>query len=162
MHKGYRLALKVEEKRKKKQEKSNRGRGRGRDGRGQRGSFGGRSVDQISQGESELVEKSGDSNSKSSYRGRGSSNSSRGRSSGSGRGSYFATMKCYNCHQLGHPAYRYAEKSSSSQGGERRVNYTQEDATNMKTLEVSLDSEVGENLMIRRVWIKVLALCEPI
>ncbi|GLJ27819.1 hypothetical protein SUGI_0545980 [Cryptomeria japonica] len=46
VHKYYQLALKVEEKIKKKQEQSNRGRGRGRHGRGHRGSYGGRSVDQ--------------------------------------------------------------------------------------------------------------------
>lgn len=82
VHKCYQSALKVEEKSKKKQEKSNKGRGRGRDGRGHRGSYGGRGLDKISQGESKLVEKTGYSNSKRSYRGRGSSNSSRGRSSG--------------------------------------------------------------------------------
>lgn len=97
VQKCYQLALKVEERSRKKQEQHNRGRGRGRDGRGHRGSFGGRHIDQRSQGESKLIEQSGDSQTKPNYRGRGSSNPGRGRSSGPGRGSYFSTMKCYNC-----------------------------------------------------------------
>lgn len=68
-------------------------------------------------------------------------------------------MKCYNCHQLGHPTYRCPKKSSSSQGGERRVNYIQEDATNVKASEVSLDYEVGE--MMRRFLIKEPIKEEP-
>lgn len=64
-------------------------------------------------------------------------------------------MKGYNCQKLGHPAYRCLEKPSSSYGGEKRVNYVQEDGGNTRTSTLNhLASEDGESLMIKRVLMK--------
>ena len=57
VHKCYQMALKVEEKGKRKQDHTSKNRGRGRDSRGHRGSYGGRSNDIRSQGESKLTKK---------------------------------------------------------------------------------------------------------
>lgn len=152
VHQSYQLALKVKEKLKRKHDSSsNRGRGRGKENRGHRGDFGGRKLEQITQSESKLTEQQESGTGKGGFnRGRGSNNGFRGRSSGQGRGSsYFASMKCYHCNQLGHPAYRCPEKGSSSHNSERRVNYLQEETSRNKTSEVALESEVGDNLMIR-------------
>jgi hypothetical protein len=71
-------------------------------------------------------------------------------------------MKCYHCQQLGHPTYRCPEKSSTSQGSTKRVNYVQEESSSSnKHSEVPLESEEGENLMIRRTLIKELVKEEP-
>lgn len=61
-------------------------------------------------------------------------------------------MKCYNFVQLGHPAYRCPNKQSSSQG-EKKIACVQEEDCSRHS-QVSLDSEKGENLMLRRILIK--------
>ena len=64
-------------------------------------------------------------------------------------------MKCYNCGQLGHPKYKCPHRASTSQNGERRVAYVQEDNVSMNSLEVHLMIEPeGESLMIRRTLLK--------
>ena len=64
-------------------------------------------------------------------------------------------MKCYNCGQLGHPKYKCPQRASTSQNGERRVAYVQEDNVSMNSPEVQLMTEAqGENLMLRRTLLK--------
>lgn len=159
VHQDYQIGLKVEEKGKRKQDQTSKNRGRGRDGRGHRGSYGGRSNDSRPQGESKLTEQSGETSQRGgSSRGRGFGG--RGRLAG-GRGpSYFATMKCYHCQQLGHLAYRCPKKGSSSQG-EKKVAYVHEDTSSVKSLDIQLDLESGENLMIKRILIREPAKEEP-
>ena len=71
-------------------------------------------------------------------------------------------MKCYNCNQIGHLAYRFPEKGSTSQGSVKRVNYVQEESsTSNKPFEVPLESKEEENLMIRRILIKEPIKEEP-
>lgn len=128
VQKCYQLALKVEEKLRKKQDFSNRSRGKGIEQSHQRGNFGGgRGKETIPQGDSKTSEAIDSRNPRggSNQRGKGSNNF-RGRSNSQGKGpSYFATMQCYNCNQLGHPSYRCLEKASSL--GEINVTYAQED-----------------------------------
>lgn len=69
-------------------------------------------------------------------------------------------MKCYNCHQFGHLAYRCPNKETSSQS-KKMVNYVQEDTSTIKSPEINLDSESGDNLIIRRFLIKELVREEP-
>src|SRR5271156_1945210 len=69
-------------------------------------------------------------------------------------------MKCYNCGNLGHPAYRCPEKPSTSQG-ERRNTYVQEDQASCHNQEVNLDSKKGENLMFHRILLKEPSKEEP-
>ena len=148
--KCFQLALKVEEKLKRKSERRQGGRS-GRNDQG-RGNFNNRGQGQRSQGESNPKEQVGDSSSRGGYGGRGSNG---GRSGGSGRGSRFSGMKCYNCGQLGHPKYKCPQRASTSQNGERRVTYVQEDNVSMNSPEVQLMREAeGENLMIRRTLLK--------
>ena len=159
VHKCFQLALKVEERNKKRQESnSNRGRGRGF----HRGGYKGRDNETKTQEDSKPVEQNHHNNNhRGGYqRGRNSYNGGRGRHSYGGRGSHFATMKCYNCGNLGHPAYRCPDKPSSSQG-ERRNNYVQEDQVSCHNQEVNLDSEKGENLMFRRILLKEPSKEEP-
>lgn len=126
MHKCFQLALKVKEKNKKKQDSNPRGRGRGRDSTRHRGGYGGRSSEPRSQGDYNMVEKSNEPSGRGIYgRGRGFQGGGRGRSSSFSRGSHFVNMKCYNCGQLGHLAYRCLDKASSSQG-EKKIAYAQE------------------------------------
>ena len=102
----HQLALKVEEKNKRKGDSNFKDRGKGRNQKNQRGGYQGKGSDQKSQSESKPMEQPIDHSSRGGYnRGRGNQGgSSRGR--GGRSSSYFATMKCYNCGQLGHPAYR--------------------------------------------------------
>ena len=109
-HKCFQLALKVKEKNKKATYSKFRGIGREKDGRGQRG-YGGRGSDSRPQGDNKLTEQQEVSSRRGSFnRGRGSNTSWSGRSKNQRRGSYFATMKCYHCNQLGHPTYRCSKK----------------------------------------------------
>ena len=62
-------------------------------------------------------------------------------------------MKCCNCGQLGHPAYRCYDIASSSQG-KKKIFYAQEEFSNVKTHEVNLYFESIENLMLKRVLIR--------
>lgn len=161
VHQCYQLAIKIEERNKRKHDQSSKGRGRGRDQRGQRGGYQGRGGDQRSQGESKLTEHGGETSSRGGFnRGRGpQGGSNRGRGAGRSN-SYFATMKCYHCNQLGHPAYRCPEKASSS--NEKKVAYAQEDTMSVKTPEIShIESKVGENLMFNRVLIRQPVKEEP-
>ena len=71
-------------------------------------------------------------------------------------------MKCYHCNQMGHPAYSYPEKGSTSQGGDKRTNLVHDEKnTTKKHAEVPLNSEEGENLMMRTSLIKKLVKEEP-
>lgn len=104
------------------------------------------------------MEQGSETSSRGGFRGRGShGGSGRGRGGSGGRsGSYFATMKYYNYWQLGHPAYSCPEKASSS-NLEKRVAYAQEDTSSFKSLEVNrIESEMGENMMFRRVLTRQL------
>lgn len=62
---------------------------------------------------------------------------------------------------MGHPSYRFLEKKSSS-NNEKRVVYAKEDTSSIKSPEVShIESEIGENLMFRRVLIRQPVKEEP-
>lgn len=69
-------------------------------------------------------------------------------------------MKCYNCQKLGHPAYRCPEKPSSSHGGERKVNYVQEEGSSIRTPAMHLAPEDGESLIMRKVLMQEPHKCE--
>ena len=159
----YQMALKIEEKSKRKQD-SSKGKGKGKDTKGQRGGYGGRSSDSRAQGEVKFSEQQEGSSSRGG-RGRNSNSNFRGRSGGSsqsGRGNYFANMKCYHCNQMGHPAYRCPEKGVSSQVGDKRANLVHEDTNAVdKHSKIPLNSKEGENLMMRRTLIKEPVKEEP-
>lgn len=70
-------------------------------------------------------------------------------------------MKFYQCGHLRHPAYRCPDKPSAL-NSEKRVAYAQEDSGSSCTNEGSkLESEMGENLMIRKVFIRQPNQSEP-
>lgn len=72
-------------------------------------------------------------------------------------------MKCYHFNQMGHPAYRYLEKGSTAHGGDKRVNYVQEEpSSGRKKLGVPLELEEGKNLVMRGTLIKKAIKEEPI
>lgn len=109
VNKCFQLALRAKEKL-KRSEQGNRDKG-GRSLIG-KGNFGGISRNQRFSGESSQGEQVGDSSSRGGYHGRRPSG--RGGTNGSGRGSKFSSMRCYNYNQMGHPAYKYPEKASTS------------------------------------------------
>lgn len=129
------MAQNLEDKQRRKQEPNSKNRGRGRDSSGGQRGGSSRGGESRSQGERRLLEKSLEIGKRGTYgRGRGSQGN-RGR--GAGRcSSYFATMKCYQCGQLGHPTYRCPDKLLAS-NSEKRVAYTQEDSISPCTNEVS-------------------------
>lgn len=145
LHSFYQMPLKVEEKLKKRHEYSNKGRRRGRD---YRSGSSGRGNENRGQGDSKLGEQTHESNNRGDYgRGKVFYSGGRGISGGFGRISHFSSMKCYNCGQLGHLAYRFLDKPSSSQG-ENKITYVQEE--DYKHSEVILDLEKGENMMLKK------------
>ena len=111
------MSIKVEENLEKKQDSNTRGRGRGIDSKGgHKGGSSGRIHKNRGQGDSKLVEKAHEPNTRSGHgRGRSFPNGGRGRSSGLGGNSHFSSMKCYNCGKLGHLTYRFPDKPSYSQ-----------------------------------------------
>ena len=63
-------------------------------------------------------------------------------------------MKCHNCGQLDHLAYRFPKKPSSS-NHDKRVAYIQKDNSSIKENELDhIESKKCENLMFRRVLVK--------
>ena len=154
------MTLKVEEKGKRNQDHTSKNRGRGRHSRGDKRGGSSRGGESRNEGERRLLEKSSEISTRGSFgRGRGSQGNI-GR--GAGRSSsYFATMKCYQCGQLGHPAYTCLDKPSTS-SSEKRVAYAQEDGSSSCTNEVSkLELDMGEKLMIRNVLMRQPNQSEP-
>lgn len=69
-------------------------------------------------------------------------------------------MKFYHYQQLGHPAYRCPEKGSTSKG-ERKVAYVHDDTSSVKSPDIQLDLESGENFMVKRILIREAVKEEP-
>lgn len=162
IQKCHQLATKVEERNKRKGDSNNRGRGRGRDQMNHRGGYQSKESEQRNQGESKLTEHNSETTLRGGHsQGRGAQGGPN-RSRGTGRGnSYFATMKCYNCGQLGHLAYICPDKPTSSNSG-KRVAYAHEDTSSRKTPEVDhIELEIGENQMFNRVLIRQPVKDEP-
>ena len=145
VHQCYQLVIKIEENQ-----------------RGHRGDYQGRGTKPRNQGESKAPEHWSETTTRGGHgRGRGSQGrSNKGRGSGRSN-SYFASIKCYSCGQLGHPTYRCPKKASSS-NNEKRIGYAQEDTSSFKSPEINhIELEMGENLMFRRVLVRQPMKEEP-
>ena len=149
----------MEEKNKRRQEANTKNKGKDRGFH--KGGYKGIDNEYKAQEDSKPLEQSNHNNNHIGDYERGrNSKGVRRRHNNGGRGPHFATMKCYNCGNSGHPSYRCPDKPTSSQG-ERRNNYVQEDQASYGNQELNLDLERGENLMFYRVLLKDPSKEEP-